>query len=81
MEKQIREIIHEHCGGTYESRVKATEEIIALFSSVTIPTNDQVYDKALNYIKTTGIIDNPTLRDEVFGAYKYGCYWMRRQLK
>lgn len=46
-----------------------------------LPTNEDVYDKALHYIKSSGIIDNTTLRDAVFGAYKLGCYWMRKQIK
>ncbi len=33
-EKQIREIIHQHCGGTYTNRDKATKEILSLFSVV-----------------------------------------------
>ena len=46
-----------------------------------LPNDDDVFDKAANYIKRTGIINKPTLEDEVFRAYKYGCFWMRRQLK
>jgi len=33
-EKQIREIIHQYCGGTYTNRDKATKEILSLFSVV-----------------------------------------------
>jgi len=33
-EKQIREIIHQHCGGTYANRDKAAKEILSLFSVV-----------------------------------------------
>jgi hypothetical protein len=32
MEKQIREIIAYHCGGTYEAKQKATEQILNLFN-------------------------------------------------
>ena len=32
MEKQIREIIAYHCGGTYEAKQKATEQILNLNS-------------------------------------------------
>ena len=46
-----------------------------------LPTDEKIYDMAVNYIKRNGIIDNPHLKDEVFKAYKYGCYWMRKQLK
>ena len=46
-----------------------------------LPSDDKVYDMASNYITRNGIIDKPQLRDEVFKAYKYGCYWMRKQLK
>lgn len=34
MEKQIREIIAQHVGGTYESKQKCAEEILRLFSVV-----------------------------------------------
>ena len=32
MEKQIREIIAQHVGGTYEAKQKCAEEILRLFS-------------------------------------------------
>lgn len=32
MEKQIREIISYHCGGTHEGKQKATEQILNLFN-------------------------------------------------
>ena len=32
MENEIRNIIDHHCGGTYEAKVKATTEILALFN-------------------------------------------------
>jgi len=32
MEKQIRDIIGQHVGGTYEAKQKAVEEILLLFS-------------------------------------------------
>jgi hypothetical protein len=32
MEKQIREIIAYHCGGTHEAKQKATEQILNLFN-------------------------------------------------
>jgi hypothetical protein len=32
MEKQIREIIAQHIGGTYEAKQKAAKEILLLFS-------------------------------------------------
>lgn len=34
MEKQIREIIAQHVGGTYEAKQKCAEEILRLFSVV-----------------------------------------------
>ena len=34
MEKQIREIIAKHVGGTYEAKQKCAEEILRLFSVV-----------------------------------------------
>lgn len=34
MEKQIREIIAHHVGGTYEAKQKCAEEILILFSVV-----------------------------------------------
>ena len=34
MEKQIREIIAQHVGGTYEAKQKCAEEILLLFSVV-----------------------------------------------
>jgi Asp/Glu/hydantoin racemase len=34
MEKQIREIIAQHVGGTYEAKQKCAEEILSLFSVV-----------------------------------------------
>lgn len=34
MEKQIREIIANHVGGTYEAKQKCAEEILRLFSVV-----------------------------------------------
>jgi hypothetical protein len=34
MEKQIREIIAHHVGGTYEAKQKCAEEILRLFSVV-----------------------------------------------
>jgi len=43
-----------------------------------LPTNDNIHQNALNYITRNGTIDNAGLRDEVFIAYKSGCYWMRK---
>lgn len=41
MEKQIREIIAEHCGGTHEAKQKATKEILSLFDiRLALPTHD-----------------------------------------
>lgn len=34
MEKQIRDIIGQHVGGTFEAKQKAVEEILLLFSVV-----------------------------------------------
>lgn len=34
MEKQIRDIIAQHVGGTYEAKQKCAEEILRLFSVV-----------------------------------------------
>jgi len=34
MEKQIREIIAQHVGGTYEAKQKCAEDILRLFSVV-----------------------------------------------
>jgi hypothetical protein len=40
MEKQIREIIAQHIGGTYEAKQKCSEEIFLLFSVVdSLPIN------------------------------------------
>ena len=44
-----------------------------------LPTNETIHQTALNYITRNGTIDNPGLRDEVFIAYKSGCYWTRKQ--
>lgn len=65
----------------YEANKHYTKALTIPVVVKSFPTNDKVFDMAANYIKRNGIIDKPQLRDEVFKAYKYGCYWMKKQLK
>jgi len=44
MEKQVREIIAQNVGGTYEAKQKCAEEILRLFSVSTSLLSDQLYE-------------------------------------
>lgn len=73
MEKQIRDIIGQQVGGTYEAKQKAVNEILLLFSvSGSLPTDEEISKQAKKY-------DVEDMNDAInrMGGFIVGAKWMR----